>query len=207
MSRTCPQCKADNRDEARICSNCSAPLEGSTNAEPPIRYCPAGRHAMDPGWEVCPYCASESSRRTDATRRSVPVREPALSEKEDAPPLPSSPLPDATAEKREGTVFGGSGVEGEPPRRIVGVVVTHTWRPDGEIFPVREGRNLLGSSSECEIRITTDPRMSARHACIVHRLCGFWIDDEMSMNGTFLDGEPVDEKKCLPESAVIRTGE
>ncbi len=175
------------------------------------RLCPAGRHAMDPGWQVCPYCASERSPRRDETRRSVrpeeggvdlPPLPPPI-----PPPLPSPPRPDAAAEKRGATVFGGVGAEGEPPRRIVGVLVTYTWRPEGEMFPVREGRNLLGSSPECEIRISTDLRMSARHACIVHRPGGFWIDDEKSMNGTFLGEEPVDEKRRLPDSAVIRTGE
>src|SRR6185295_14435665 len=148
----------------------SRTLEEGASAEPPVRLCPAGRHAMDPGWQVCPYCASESSNRADTTHRSA----------------------DPAAEKRGATVFGA---EGEPSRRIVGVLVTYTWRPDGEIFPVREGRNLLGSSPECEIRIATDPRMSARHACIVHRPGGFWIDDEKSMNGTFLGEESVDEKR------------
>lgn len=88
----------------------------------------------------------------------------------------------------------------------MGVLVTYTWKPEGEVFLVREGSNFLGSSSECEIRISGDPRMSSRHASIVHRPGGFWIDDEKSMNGTFVDGELVKEKRPLPESAVIRTG-
>jgi len=88
----------------------------------------------------------------------------------------------------------------------VGVLATYTWQPEGEVFLVREGSNFLGSSPECEVRVSADPRMSARHACIVHRPGGFWIDDEKSMNGTLVDGEPVKEKRRLPGSAVIRTG-
>lgn len=157
-----------------------------------LRYCPAGRHPMDPGWEVCPYCASESSQKGgDATRRSVP--EPAVQ--------PGSEAAEPMAGR---TVFGG---DGAPPRRVVGVLVTYTWRPEGEVFLVREGSNLLGTSPECEARISTDPRMSGRHACIVHRPGGFWIDDENSMNGTFVNGELIEEKRRLPGSAVVRTGE
>lgn len=157
-----------------------------------LRYCPAGRHPMDPGWETCPYCASESSRKSDATRRSV--EDPAL-----APP--------AAPPKDNRTVFGGAGGgDGTPARRVVGIVVTYTWRPEGELFLVRDGSNLIGSSEACEIRVTTDPRMSARHACIVYRPGGFWIDDEKSMNGTFVDGELIEEKRRLPDSAVLRTG-
>ena len=151
-----------------------------------LRYCPAGRHPMDPGWEICPYCASESSKKGDATYRSVeePAAEPAAA--------PGSR-----------TAFGD---EETLPRRVVGALVTYTWRPEGELFPVREGSNLLGSAPECEARIATDPRMSGRHASIVYRPGGFWIDDENSMNGTFVDGLLVEEKRRLPDSAVIRTG-
>jgi len=157
-----------------------------------LRYCPAGRHPMDPGWDVCPYCASESSKRvSDATYRSV--EEPAAGEA-------ASPVPEVDKSR---TVFGG---DGTPPRRVVGVLVTYTWSPEGELFPVREGSNLLGSALECEARITMDPRMSGRHASIVYRPGGFWIDDENSMNGTFVDGMLVEEKRRLPDSAVIRTG-
>lgn len=157
-----------------------------------LRYCPAGRHPMDPGWEVCPYCASESAPRgrDDATRRSVP----------DADASPG--LVAGAAVQR--TVFDG---EEGTARRIVGVLVTYTWRTEGEAFVVREGSNLVGSSPECEIRITTDPRMSARHACIVHRPGGFWVDDENSMNGTFVEGTLIEEKRRLPDSAVLRTGD
>ncbi len=160
-----------------------------------LRYCPAGRHPMDPGWDVCPYCASESSKKGDVTYRSVGEPVPG----EAAPP--SDPAAPASSISR--TVFGD---EGTPPRRVVGVLVTWTWRTEGELFPVREGSNFLGSAPECEARIATDPRMSGRHASIVYRPGGFWIDDENSMNGTFMDGELVEEKRRLPDSAVIRTG-
>jgi FHA domain len=157
-----------------------------------LRYCPAGRHPMDPGWDVCPYCASESAKdnakKGDATYRSTGE--------------PGEAAPSASPESSR-TVFGGGA---SSPRRVVGVLVTWSWRPQGDLFPVREGSNLLGSAPECEARIATDPQMSSRHASIVYRPGGFWIDDENSMNGTFVDGELVEDKRHLPESAVIRTG-
>lgn len=159
-----------------------------------LRYCPAGRHPMDPGWEACPYCASESaSRPSDATYRSV-----------EEPRAEGAPAGSAVPASEPGrTVFGGAETSA---RRIVGVLATWTWNSGGEIFPVCEGSTLLGTSPECEARVSSDPRMSGRHASIVHRGEGFWIDDENSMNGTYVDGALVEEKRRLPDSAVIRTG-
>jgi hypothetical protein len=149
---------------------------------------------MDPGWDVCPYCASESAKRAQDKRGDATYR--SAGEGSEAPASPASDDPGRTA-------FDG---DGEAARRVVGVLVTWTWQPAGELFPVREGSNLLGSAPECEAHIATDPRMSGRHASIVYRTGGFWIDDENSMNGTFVNGDLVEEKRRLPDSAVIRTG-
>jgi len=91
-------------------------------------------------------------------------------------------------------------------RRIVAVLVTYTWRADGEMFAIREGRNYLGSSPECEINLTADPQLSARHSTILYRGKDFWIDDEKSMNGTYVNGEVLEEKQRLPDHATIKTG-
>lgn len=100
-------------------------------------------------------------------------------------------------------------------RRIVGIVITYSWRPEGELFPIKEGKNYIGAgavSSEpdhriCDIQIATDPKMSAEHALILCRHGHFDIVDQKSSNGTFLDGELVPlQGTLLPEKAEIRTG-
>jgi pSer/pThr/pTyr-binding forkhead associated (FHA) protein len=83
----------------------------------------------------------------------------------------------------------------------VGVLVSYTWRRGGEVFPVREGRNYIGSAEDCEISIPSDPQMSSRHATIVFRGRDFWVDDEKSMNGTF-----VEEKRPLADRAQLKAG-
>lgn len=95
-----------------------------------------------------------------------------------------------------------------PPagRRIVGLLVTYSWRSDGQVFPVREGRNYVGSDPECDVAVDCDPQLSGRHATILYRGRGFWIDDEKSMNGTFVDGECVEEKQRLDNYSEVRTG-
>lgn len=91
-------------------------------------------------------------------------------------------------------------------RRIVALLVTYSRRPGGEVFPLREGRNYVGSGEECEVRMTGDRQLSSRHATIIYRGKDFWIDDEKSMNGTYVDGDSVEERRRLANHAEIRTG-
>lgn len=91
-------------------------------------------------------------------------------------------------------------------RKIVAIMVTYSWKPEGEVFPVYEGRNLIGSAPECEVSITSDPQMSGKHATLIFRGGIFLLDDASSMNGTYLDDEDVLEKVRLANYAQIRTG-
>jgi pSer/pThr/pTyr-binding forkhead associated (FHA) protein len=124
-----------------------------------------------------------------------------------------APPPAANPETsgRKKTVFQSESAPESPAvapglRRIVAVLVTYTWRAEGQIFAVREGRNYVGSGADCEISLTSDPQMSARHSTIIYRGKDFLIDDEKSMNGTYVNGEVVDEKQHLADHSVVKTG-
>lgn len=209
--KICPQCKTENRDQANFCMRCNARLSADT----PVRYCPAGKHIMDPGWETCPYCAASGAADQPPPLPGGRGRTLVEDGPQPAPPPPSPPPPGPAqggAAGRRKTVFDSGPTVQERPgseagmRKIVGVLVTYTWRPEGQLFAVREGRNYLGQDTECEIAVPNDKQMSARHATIIHRGRDFWIDDEKSMNGTVVDGESVEEKRILPDGAAIRTG-
>ncbi|MGH8472136.1 MAG: FHA domain-containing protein, partial [Gammaproteobacteria bacterium] len=103
----------------------------------------------------------------------------------------------------------------EDTRRILGVLVTYTWRPEGQLFTVREGKNFIGAgdiSSEtshrrCEILIETDSMLSSEHALILCRHGRYDLIDQKSSNGTFLDGDLVPiAGTTLQNYAEIRTG-
>jgi hypothetical protein len=110
---------------------------------------------------------------------------------------------------------GGYVGEGDT-RRIVGVLITYTWRPEGQLFEVREGKTFIGSgnvSSEavhrkCDVQIPEDRRMSGEHALILCRQGTYEIIDQTSSNGTFLDGEMLraNASKVIPNYAKIETG-
>jgi hypothetical protein len=221
MSKLCPQCKAENREQARFCIVCSAPLRQDTT---PVRYCPSGRHPMDPGWQSCPYCNQESAavkagaavaapkpgtaggrRRVTLAEGGREARQPTVRESDSG----TTPLPAASV--RRPTVFSSAPAPEHPgieagTRRVVAILVTYTWKAEGELFAVREGRNYLGTGNDCEIQLTRDPQLSSRHATILYRGEGFWIDDEKSMNGTSVNGQIVEAKRRLPNYAAIKTG-
>jgi hypothetical protein len=97
-------------------------------------------------------------------------------------------------------------IEKKTERRIVGILLTYTWRPEGQIFPVREGRNWIGRNTECEICLPEDSHLSGINSHISYRK-NFTIGDQVSMGGTDLNGEPVEETYVrLPNYSQIRAG-
>ena len=121
---------------------------------------------------------------------------------------PAGPVQRKTIYRPEGSV-GPDALQSPPvltQRRIVGVLVTYSWKTDGEIFPVREGRNLIGRDPECDICIAMDQTMSGRNSHITFRTA-FVVGDLVSMKGTDLNGEPIEQQfLSLPNYAVIRAG-
>lgn len=222
MDKRCPRCGQENRDHARFCINCNYAFMGQ---QMPARMCSANRHVMDPGWSACPYCGDNLSTNTDDQSTSPATKGPGR-----APTAPEGagrqeaerqmpPQVQAEASRRK-TEFGDGSIRPDvmptmrglnapsPARRIAAIMVTYTWRPDGEVYAIREGRNYIGSDSDCEISVKSDPQMSACHSTIIYRGKGaqFIIDDEKSMNGTYLDDKSVDVKQPLHNYAKIKTG-
>jgi hypothetical protein len=160
--------------------------------------------------------------RSDATRY-YPVRQ------ETPPPAgpetaPSARTPSADpGQNRKTAVAEESSLEKNTPtaanesarqqtvalgtRRIVGVLITYSWRDEGQVFPVLEGRNLIGKDpAQCDICIPQDTTLSAINSFITYRR-QFVIGDRVSMSGTDVDGEPIEtEVVPLRNYAKIRTG-
>jgi pSer/pThr/pTyr-binding forkhead associated (FHA) protein len=202
--------------------SCSAAFPAAAT---PVHLCPAGRHPMDPGWQDCPYCKTEKRRETVVEASSGERRQgsgPGPVSVSPLPPRTDGPrrterdddAPRGRQKHRDATLFGdpaaapagAAAAHPDEQRRIVALLVTYSWRHGGEVHPVREGRNYIGRDEECEIRIAGDPQLSRRHATILSRGSGCWIDDEKSMSGTFVDGESVEEKRRLENYSEIRAG-
>jgi hypothetical protein len=91
-------------------------------------------------------------------------------------------------------------------RKIVGVLVTYSWRPEGKVYEVREGRNLIGRDASCDICVPEDETLSGVNSHITFRQ-SFVIGDMVSMMGTDLDGVPIEQQfHSLNSYATIRAG-
>jgi Inner membrane component of T3SS, cytoplasmic domain len=90
--------------------------------------------------------------------------------------------------------------------KIVGVLVTYSWNPKGQIYPLREGRNIIGRDKDCEISIPEDQTLSSRHSHITY-IQNFVVGDLVSESGTDVDGLPVEQQALeLKNYATIRVG-
>jgi len=89
-------------------------------------------------------------------------------------------------------------------RKIVGWLVSFTWKPEGEDYKIYEGRNLLSNSGDGDIKIN-DPSVSSPHCMILFRGGTVKIKDELSTNGTFHNGAAIDEAE-LKDGDIIKVG-
>ena len=79
-------------------------------------------------------------------------------------------------------------------RKLRGWLVTFDIEEFGTDYKIFEGRNLIGKKSICDITVL-DNEVSSEHAVILFRKDKFEISDQMSTNGTVLNGELLDSHK------------
>lgn len=91
--------------------------------------------------------------------------------------------------------------------RLVGWLVTYTLDPLGVAFDIREGKNYIGKDFTCGINIA-DPMVSGVHAVILYRAGKFRIKDNLSSNGTFVNGEDIEDQHYeLHDGDTIQIGD
>ena len=190
--------------------NLNATEEGA--AQEGARTCP-NCHVLDPTWgDFCPFCDAE--KRGNEKSPPLPPNVQAMSEAQGSR---RTRVGDGTpAAGRQTKVDDGTGPTAQPPdtRRICGVLMTYTWSPSGDMFPVREGKNRIGAGAvsdeghrDCEIHVRADPTMSAEHALILCRHGRYELVDLNSSNGTFLNDEMVSTQAMpLEMGARIKAG-
>ncbi|MGH9844727.1 MAG: FHA domain-containing protein [Blastocatellia bacterium] len=89
--------------------------------------------------------------------------------------------------------------------RIVGWLITYSHNPDGEDFRVYAGYNRIGANPVCDIQLGDDT-VSGSHAIIVYRDGRCLIKDDLSRNGTFVNGREIGEAYPLQSYDQVRIG-
>jgi hypothetical protein len=89
--------------------------------------------------------------------------------------------------------------------RIVGWLVTYSHNPDGEDYRIYAGYNRIGANPVCDIMLEDDT-VSGSHSIIVYRDGRCLIKDDLSRNGTFVNGREITEAHPLQSYDQIRIG-
>lgn len=187
-----------------------------------IKKCPNG-HQYDSNiyGDNCPFCPQSSHTKVNMDNNSVPGTQktavnndfyggmPGGQTAATTPYFPDMPdVPGAGGH----TVIRTVGQPGTPNpdggRKLVGVLVSYSHNPAGEVYKVYEGRNIVGRDHACDISFPMDNKMSGRHLLILYREAEgiVWANDENSSNGTYINGKFAGDRTELHTNDIIVIG-
>jgi hypothetical protein len=88
-------------------------------------------------------------------------------------------------------------------KKLVGLLVTYSINPNGQVFNVFEGKNFIGRDMPVDICIP-DNEVSGKHFSILYRSADgkFKFKDEQSSNGTYLNEVLTDEGELSPFDTI-----
>ena len=214
----CPKCHTTNPDGAKFCKACRSPIP-KTNEK--IR-CPNG-HIMDPTWQKCPICQAGTA---DAPKEKSKSHQKTLGQVEKAALQVSGGARRET--KVENHILEGGSVgskkakrktvvistnkshgkdDSAPRPRIVGFLITYSYDPSGEYFEIREGRHVIGAGVDTDITLKGDKNISSEHSILLFRRGVFLMRDNLSTNGTFVNGEEIRGDVSLNNYDKIKMGD
>lgn len=94
-------------------------------------------------------------------------------------------------------------------RKVVGVLVSYSANPAGEVFKIYEGKTIVGRSATADISFSSDGKMSSNHLLIlfVEAEGIVWAEDQKSTNGTYINGKFTRGMVELHTNDIIVLGE
>lgn len=126
---------------------------------------------------------------------------------------PSAPAPahppahpvNRDEERRTILVADEAGLQRSSKGKLVGWLVSYGRNPDGEDYRIYAGYNRIGANPVCDI-VIEDETVSGSHAIIVYREGRFLVKDDLSRNGTFVNGREISEAHPLQSYDAVRLG-
>lgn len=167
--------------------------------------------------DKCPFCPSGTSAtgktkvsepqpgggtkvidqdKTDATSATIKIEEPM-----------GQDMAGGATIIRHANPTGGTGMA-SGNRKLVGLLVSYSLNPLGEVYKIYEGKNLIGKAATCDIPLIGDNYVSSQHLLILYREAEniFWAIDQNSSNGTYINGEFASDRVRLKTNDVIVIG-
>ena len=193
----CKICNTDNEQNSKFCISC-----GSQLMKESTRVCPNG-HIYSSNLSKCPFCPSPDLKMkvgmNNFNQGDATVTFGSKGDK-------TSIMGGVGKGIGNKTIIVGADSAAPPKagRKIVGWLVSFTWKPEGEDYKIFEGRNMISNSGDGDIKIN-DPSVSTPHCMILYRTGTIKIKDELSTNGTFLNGEAIDEA-TIKDGDIIKVG-
>ncbi len=159
-----------------------------------------------------PDIAAETRMEAPSITVPSPPPAPPPAPSVDAPPMVQTvivdtPLPTVPqqAETDRRTIVAADAPQPSSKGKIVGWLISYTTNPDGEDNRLFAGYNRIGANPVCDI-VLRDETVSGSHAIIVYRDGRFLIKDDLSRNGTFVNGREISEAHPLQSYDQIRIG-
>ena len=199
----CTHCHTLNPEVERVCLACGGalPAKGPTGTSAlAVARCPAG-HPVDPAWASCPYCdrqrAQGGSPPAGATRLEGAIPGPMPVPRQTRLEAPAPPAAVQATRLEEPAPSAGrrtvlhESPAGAPATRLVAALAAPALGSGGTVFPLRAGRNSIGTDRANEIVLAGDPEVSREHAVLLYRNGAFHLTDHQSTNGTRVNGREV----------------
>ncbi|MDP2173489.1 MAG: FHA domain-containing protein [Candidatus Cloacimonadaceae bacterium] len=201
----CPKCQVDNPAGGTFCKSCGAAMQQS------YKTCKNG-HNYDAAQTACPFCpAAEMTLSGAKTQIDSPTNRQDKTVIDNATPKLAAKVAGGNREDKTMIFGAGTPCDSTVPaqsvgiRKLVGWLITFDINPAGIDYKLSIGRHRIGRNATCDI-VLQQPGVSDEHAVLLYRDCKFILQDMLSTNGTFVNGELVDEKVTLNNDDIIRIG-
>jgi len=173
-----------------------------------FKKCANGHYYQD-SYSACPYCPQPGSGTTDSPTAAIgqdktQVYQPPTGAKPSSASSPDKTQVVAAPQTAQNQHMAAAINLPSNARKLVGWLVTY-HDPIGKDFRLTEGRNTIGYGKENDIVVDFDSSVSSKHLTILYRLGDFLFKDELSTNGTFLNGVLANEGS-LKDGDKIKTG-
>jgi FHA domain len=177
----------------------------SPTLPPPAPAAPAAAFVPTEITPTVPPSESLGSASAESFRVSGHIEPPDTSHESWHSQTPAPQVVPPTLERRTTVLTDQSAPLRKAKGRIVGWLVTYSHNPDGEDFRIYAGYNRIGANPVCDVQIE-DETVSGSHAIIVYRDGRCLIKDDLSRNGTFVNGREITEAQPLQSYDQIRVG-